>query len=236
MDETIAGVATPLTPMAGVNAYHRPLTEDEIEAGAHRQFVGGLWEEIGALQLRFLIAQGLAPTHSLVDIGCGALRGGVNFVRYLDQGRYHGLDVNPSLIAAGRLELRRAGLDPREVRLLADEAFRLSRFGTTFDYGICVSVFTHLFLNHIGRAFHEMRTVMHAGSRFYCTFFEAPSAVHLDPIRHRPGNALTQWDADPFHQSFEELAGLAAQCGLRAHLLGGWDHPRNQQMLCVTRR
>ena len=50
------------------------------------------------------------PHHRLLDIGCGALRGGVHFVRYLEDGNYAGLDVNRSLIAAGHRELQSAGL------------------------------------------------------------------------------------------------------------------------------
>jgi cyclopropane fatty-acyl-phospholipid synthase-like methyltransferase len=221
--------------MVGVNAYHRALGDAEIAAGAHREVVGGLWDEIGELQSRFLIAHGLRPDHALVDIGCGALRGGVHFVRYLQRGRYHGLDINPTLITAGELELQRANLSDRDARLLVDGDFDLSRFGRTFDYGIAVSVFTHLFLNHIARCLRQMRAVMHEDSRFFCTFFEAPSPVHLEPILHSPGRALTRYDADPFHYAFSELEWLARQCGLRAELIGSWDHPRDQRMVCFTR-
>ena len=47
---------------------------------AHREQVGGLWDEIGALQIDFLRAQGLRPGDTLLDVGCGCLRGGVHFV------------------------------------------------------------------------------------------------------------------------------------------------------------
>src|SRR5262245_17052197 len=93
------------TSMVGVNEYHRALTDEEIRAGAHRDFVGGLWDEIGRLQFDFLVAHGLKPEHKLVDVGCGALRGGVHFIRYLKPGHYFGLDLNASLIKAGEREL-----------------------------------------------------------------------------------------------------------------------------------
>lgn len=220
--------------MVGVNDYHRALSESEIAADAHREFVGGLWEEIGELQFQFMVAQGLRPEHRLVDIGCGALRGGLHFVRYLDRGHYYGLDLNASLIAAGRLELERASLTDRDAHLLVDDQFNLSRFGCTFDYAISVSLVTHLFSNHIARCFCGMRKVMHNDSRFYMTFFEAPSPVHLEPILHSPGDALTYFDADPFHYAFAELAHLARQSGLRAQLIGPWGHPRDQRMVCLT--
>ena len=43
--------------------------------------VGGLSDEIGPLQFFFLRWEGLRPEHTLVDVGCGGLLGGVHFVR-----------------------------------------------------------------------------------------------------------------------------------------------------------
>jgi cyclopropane fatty-acyl-phospholipid synthase-like methyltransferase len=219
------------TSMVGVNEYHRALTDEEIRAGAHRDFVGGLWDEIGRLQFDFLVAQGLKPEHKLVDIGCGALRGGVHFVRYLKPGNYFGLDLNASLIAAGQQELVAAGLADRNAHLLVDDQFRLSRFEQAFDYGVSMSLFTHLYLNHIGRCLTAMRKVMHSGSQFFVTFFEAPSPIHLEPITHTPGGAVTYYDSDPFHYAFGEIEGIAQRCGLVATLIGQWNHPRDQRMI-----
>lgn len=52
----------------------------------NRGSVGGLWEEMGQRQLEFLVEQGLGPCDDLLDVGCGSLRGGVHFIRYLEQG------------------------------------------------------------------------------------------------------------------------------------------------------
>jgi ubiquinone/menaquinone biosynthesis C-methylase UbiE len=95
------------------NVYDRRLTEEKIRLGFHRDFVGGMWEELGRLQLEFLKHQGLLPAHSLLDVGCGALRGGVRFVDYLNSGLYCGLDMNESLLEAGRYEVERAGLSEK---------------------------------------------------------------------------------------------------------------------------
>ena len=54
----------------------------------HRDYVGAHWEELGSLQFRFMVDQGLLPHHVLVDIACGSLRGGVHFIPYLDPGNY----------------------------------------------------------------------------------------------------------------------------------------------------
>src|SRR5215472_262077 len=85
--------------------------EAEVRAGRHRECVGGLWEEVGQLQLDFLVAQGLMPHHRLLDIGCGSLRGGVKLIRYLCAGHYAGIDLHESLLNAGyEIELAREGL------------------------------------------------------------------------------------------------------------------------------
>ena len=170
LDNTAPSTAS----MIGVNEYHRALSDADIDSGAHRDFVGGLWDEIGRLQFDFLVEQGLKPTHTLIDVGCGALRGGVHFVRYLRPGHYFGLDINPTLVKAGERELAKAGLADRKPQLIVDDKFQLCRFGRQFDFGVSVSLFTHLFLNHIGRCLVEMQNANHPGSKFFFTFFEAP--------------------------------------------------------------
>lgn len=222
--------------LRGVNDYWRQLSAEEIAAGRHKDFVGGMWDEIGDLQIGFLKAQGLSPGHRLVDIGCGSLRGGVRFVGYLDRANYYGLDINASLIEAGKEELARSGLTDKQPSLLVNDKFEMSRFGVSFDYAIAVSVFTHLYMNHIARCLAEARKVLKPGGRLFATFFEAPSSLHLEPITHEPGGVVSYYDADPFHYSFDEIEQLAGTAGLSVEHIGDWGHPRNQRMLCFSPR
>lgn len=220
--------------MLGVNTYHRDLSDAEINAGKHRDAIGGMWDEIGALQFDFMRTHGLQPTHTLIDIGCGALRGGIHFARYLNAGNYFGLDINASLIRGGEREIKAAGLTDKRPQLLVDDQFDLPRFGRTFDYGIAVSVFTHLYMNNIARCLVQMQKVMLPSSQFFCTFFEAPSPIHLAPIQHASGKVTTRHDSDPFHYAIEEVRSLAAWSGLAVDLIGDWGHPRDQRMLRFT--
>jgi len=219
-----------------VDPYLRQLTADEIAAGQHRRVVGGMWDEIGRLQFDFLVARGLRPEHRFVDVGCGALRGGIHFVAYLAPGHYHGLDINHSLIDAGRLELRKAGLDHRHAKLLVNDRFDLSPFGTTFDYGLAHSVFTHVPFNSIVRCLSRVRDVLAPRGCFFATFFQAPRPACLDPLRHEGGGIRSYYDADPFHLSFQEIRIASRLAGLAADLIGDWDHPRDQQMLVFRHR
>ncbi len=217
------------------NVYGRELTGEEIAAGMHREFVGGMWDEVGSLQFDFLRAQGLLPQHRLLDVGCGALRGGIHFVRHLDATNYCGLDINASLLDAGQRELAAAGLGQREARLLADDAFRASRFGIRFDMAIAVSLFTHLPMNPIVRCLVEVSRTLAPGARFYASYFEAPASACLEPQRQPPGEIVTHYDRDPFHYAFDELRMMADLAGVRVQRLGPWGHPRGQLMAAFFR-
>jgi SAM-dependent methyltransferase len=221
--------------MKGVNSYWQQLSEEDIAAGKHREYVGGLWYDIGRLQIKFLKQQGLQPGHRLVDVGCGALRGGVHFAAYLDPGNYFGLDINPSLIEAGKLELDKAGLLEKAVNLAVNDKFELTNFGARFDYGIAVSLFTHLPMNHIIRCLVEVRQTLAPDGRFYASFFEAPASGHLEPIFHEPGGITTLLDEDPFHYSVTDMKAIAELAGLSVRYLGDWGHPRCQKMLSFYR-
>ena len=218
-----------------LNVYGRQLSPAEIEKQEHRDLVGGLWEELGTLQFNFLKDHGLQPHHRLVDLGCGALRGGLHFIRYLDAGHYYGLDINASLVEAGRRELEGAELGHKRPHLLVNDRFELAGFATAFDCALAVSVFTHLPMNHIVRCLVEVRKALRPGARFFASYFEAPASVWLEPLQHSPGGIVTNYDADPYHYSLAEFEWLAASAQMQVERLGAWGHPRDQRMLSFSR-
>ena len=218
-----------------VNAYGRQLSPTEIETKEHRNLVGGLWEELGALQFNFLKDHGLQPHHRLVDLGCGALRGGIHFIRYLNAGHYYGIDINASLIEAGKRELEQEKLEGKGPHLLVDDKFRLGGFATSFDCAIAVSVFTHLPMNHVIRCLVEVRKALRPEARFFASYFEAPAKAYLEPLQHSPGGIVTNYDADPYHYSLAEFEWLAEIAQLKVEQLGAWGHPRDQRMLSFSR-
>jgi SAM-dependent methyltransferase len=141
------------------------------------------------------------------------------------------LDINPSLIEAGRHELGLAGLSHKNPHLASSDRFELGLFRERFDYALALSVFTHLFANHIIRCLAEVREALAPEGRFFATFFLAPHSVHLSPIVHQPGGVKTQYDSDPFHYSADEIRGMAKLANLSVEVIGDWNHPRAQRML-----
>ena len=117
----------------------------------HRGTVRGtkaFWDELGKLQLDYLVEQGLQPEHYLLDVGCGPLRAGVHFIGYLEPGHYAGIDKRgDTLERARQVELPRYGVEDKAPNLLVNGAFEFTKLGQTFDYAIAQSVFTHLPVN-----------------------------------------------------------------------------------------
>ncbi len=219
-----------MSVMQNINSYCIELSPEQISDKTHRHFVGGMWDVLGPLQFDFLIESGLKPDHKLLDIGCGCLRGGVHFIDYLDAGNYFGLDINSSLIEAGKIEVNDAGLSHKFPNLLVDDEFSFGRFGDKFDFMLSVSVFTHLPASIILECLKKAKLSLAPEGVYFSTFFEAPTSNHLEPVTQMNGEVITKYDSDPFHLSIDELADIAGQAGLELDVVGDWKHPRGQQM------
>lgn len=185
--------------------------------------VGGKWEILGRLQFEFLKKRGLQPEHTLLDLGCGTLRGGRHFIRYLDPGNYTGIDISWKAIQYARELVDQEGLLGKMPNLLLNKYKSLDFkqcSHTTFDYILAQSVFTHLKPEHIQECFLNIRKVMHENSTFYFTYFkgqqyqEASQKDFFYPLSY-----------------FEELAEKYHYI-LEDHT---WDylHPTGQNMLAL---
>jgi SAM-dependent methyltransferase len=202
-------------------------------AAPWRHAVGGMWDEIGTLQYRFLSERGLLPQHRFLDIGCGSLRGGIHFIRYLEAGHYYGIDRDQNLLDAGRqFELGLQEFSRRRPTLLCRDDFDFTRFGVEFDYALAQSVFTHLTWNSILRCLVNVKKVLATRGCFLATFFEDMDGTHrLTPLAHEPGGVVTHSDRDPFHYEFSVFVDLARRTALQAQYIGAWNHPRNQKIM-----
>ncbi len=238
MQRVISSV-TPLVPLSVKRPIKRAIPKRYyryVDPEWHRWAIGGKWEELGRLQFDYLVAQGLEPQHRLLDIGCGPLRGGVHFIRYLEPGHYFGVEKNAALLAAGRdVELPRFGLTEKEPVLVVMENFDFPALGQRFDYALAQSVFTHLPVNRIVRCLLNMEKVLVAGGKFFATIYENPDGKrNLDPISQTAG-VTSYFDEDPFHYDVATFEWLCEGSSLEPQYLGGWDNPRNQKMLVFTK-
>jgi SAM-dependent methyltransferase len=205
----------------------------------HRGTVRGttaFWDELGKLQLDYLVEQGLRPEHYVLDVGCGPLRAGVHFIGYLEPGHYSGIDKRgDTLERARRIELPRYGVEDKDPQLLVNSAFEFSKLEQTFDYAIAQSVFTHLPVNTIVRCLVEMAKVLGPGGRFFATIYEnAQGKTYLGEIQQSE-RVVSYPDRDKYHYDLETLHCACRGTGLTLSYAGDWGHPDNQKMIVFTR-
>ena len=209
---------------------------DDKNIRSWRIGVGGLWEEIGKLQYNFLIKKGLKPEHFLLDVGCGSLRGGIYFIKYLKEGHYFGIDKNPEFLEGAKIELDENNLANKNPKLRVMENFDFYTLRQNFDYAIAQSVFTHLDAEKIKTCLKSIEKVIVQGGKFYATFFESPennegSLIHdvLD------GKITTFAKKDPFHYPFSFFEKLCQGTKFAVDYFGEWNHPRNQKIMVFTK-
>lgn len=222
------------------NYYNQAAMAAAVDRGEHRNIIGGMWEEIGELQMRFLVAAGLEPSNRLLDIGCGSLRLGVRAVEYLAPGNYWGTDLNAALLDAGyEKEIVPAGLADKlpRAQLLTDAEFRFTGVPTTIDFAIATSVFTHLPLNHMRLCLVNLAQHVTSPCTFYFTIFTVPEGVSLTQS-HKQAKAgiVTHSHRDPFHYSIADVHHAAAETPWSIEYIGDWDHPRNQMIVKAQKR
>ncbi|MGD9960375.1 class I SAM-dependent methyltransferase [Nocardioides sp.] len=209
------------------------ITQERLERGAHRGFVGGHWDQMGQLQRNFLVEQGLQPHHRFLDVGCGSLRAGRLLVEHLDPGHYYGTDINHDLIAAGYDH----ELDDHQRSRLPLENLRVTDrfdndFGVPFDMAIAQSVFTHVPLNMMRLCLYRVAKVMKPGGRFFATFFERGPDYPVDGVS-KNGHQFTERNAFWYYRN--DLRWVARRSPWSFRYIGAWEHPMGQRMVEYTR-
>lgn len=206
------------------NNYHEYYAKVMKERTAHdpKNAVGGMWEELGQLQFSFLTQQGLKPTNTMLDFGCGALRGGLHFIGYLETNNYWGIDISREILENGKRFLREAGLESKKPTLLVvkDLSFDALK-GKKFDYILAQSVLSHMTLSDIEICFKNIRKVMHNKSIFFATY-------------HDGGEEQYHKKFEDFYYPFSTINEVGEKYGLKVTQESNYPHPRNQKMLRIT--
>lgn len=156
-----------------------PKKLNEEQRKNYKRFFGGgadRWGVRGSFQLHLMKCMGLEPRHRLLDIGCGALKGGVHLISYLDPGNYCGTDRHRDLIEIGHEEIKRKKLEAKAPVLRCTECCNFSDLGE-FDYALCFAIPLQPFLE---QCLNSLAKVTSTNAKFYIThgkWFDAGAAL-----------------------------------------------------------
>jgi SAM-dependent methyltransferase len=147
----------------------------------------GDFERIGRLQLDVLVREGLEPTSTVLDVGCGALRAGYWLMHYLDTGRYYGIEPNAETLERGIEGIVEGGLVERAQPTFSTvDDFNLAVFDVPFDFVLARSVWTHASKHQIILMLDGFAEVATASGVLLASYLPAGTASAL--VRRMPTN------------------------------------------------
>lgn len=200
----------------------------------HRRAVGGRWDLHGPLQMDFLKQEGMKPFHTLLDVGCGSLRGGIKFISYLNPGRYYGIDHNQEILdAAINIEIPKHKLSDKRPTIAYAENFDLPFEPPEggFNFMIAQSVFTHIDPPEIRMCLEKLVPLLTPKGKFFATFCKSPRNDTIKCEVPYPTMCL---------YPFEWFVDVAEDLDIGMKYIGDWGHPGNvkgnQLMLCFHRK
>lgn len=172
MISSIKRVVRCITPEPVLNLYKARQQKLRGEEERLQAMVGppGLFKESRDFQLQFMLKRGLKPENSLLDIGCGPLRGGILFIDYLDSAKYAGVDIRPEMIEEGLGQIKKYGLSGKNPTVRVSSSFGLEELERhTFDYIWCFQLFYHLDDELMDACLKSISTLLAPGGSCYAT-------------------------------------------------------------------
>jgi SAM-dependent methyltransferase len=199
-------------------------------------FLGGplrKFESVGRNQLSILLRNGLDFDSRVLDVGCGALRAGYWLIRFLDPGCYFGIEPNQTMLEAGRnIIVTPEVLAQKRPHFDGNERFDFGVFGTTFDFVIARSIWTHT-------SPRQIETML---DQFQAT---APQGVMLVSIKECPWYRRQYRGRQWVGRSHESATGgtvryrfswIASRCRRRGLEVTRLDREHGQTWIRITPR
>lgn len=195
------------------------------EVPRYKSYVGPpeFYDIAAAMQFCLLIFLGLREYHSLLDIGCGSLRGGKLFIPYLLPNLYFGIEPEQWLIEEGiKNEIGEDMIKIKKPNFSNDRNFTLSIFNQKFDFLLAQSIFSHASQTQIRRCFSEAKKVMKPFSIFAATYMEGEK----DYI----GDKWVYPDCCTY--TYSKMKELINEQNLSCQKIE-WPHPAGQKWLVI---
>lgn len=195
----------------------------------HRASVGPeeYFDLLGGLQFSLLVLLGLREHHKLLDIGCGSLRGGKFFIPYLAKGNYYGIEPDADLLRAGvAQETGWELIDMKAPHFDYNAVLDLEVFGTTFDFILAQSIFSHAPRDAIAGCMKSAKSALTPEGLFVATFMQGPQNYGGDAWVFSKDGATATY-------TLRTMMRMAENAGLRCTQLS-WPHPSGQVWLVMS--
>lgn len=198
-------------------SYER-MCESHARASHNDEFaIGpGNFEFIGRAELDLLIEEGLRPTQTLVDLGCGIGRLAIHAIPYLDGGHYIGIDISDTFLAAVRQRLADLTAASRcRVQWMKQSTDDFALSDHSVDMICAFSVFTHLEHEDGFRYLKSALRIVKPGGKFVfsCLPIELPAAQKIFRTEASM-NLAARWERlRNVVTSVELMTGIATMAG-----------------------
>lgn len=172
----------------------------------------GHWAPLQAYQFEFLKAMGLKPHHTILDIGCGPLQGGIKLIEYLESNQYTGIDLRHKTVTEAYRQVLRHNLVHKNPALIMSNSFgRRELPDRTFDYFWISQLLYHLSLAQIEDLFFQVASQMKPTSLFFGDIVD---------YRSQSAPGIHWQEFQYYHHQPEDLKSTANNAGLNLAILG----------------
>lgn len=221
-DRVVADEASPRQRGADQGDDYRAYVAGHLGSGdadrGIREAIGGNFDTMGVIQRDLLIAHGLKPDGSVVDVGCGSGRLALPLAEYLGpDGRYIGTDVVPALVDYARDLVGRPDWRFQVVNRLRIPAPRDSA-----DVVCFFSVMTHLRHEHSYLYLKAAKRVVKPTGRIIVSFLEFSVPAHWAVFEHNYQDPHADKPLDQF-LSRDALHAFAEHLDLEIVAMHGGD-------------
>ena len=177
---------------------------------------GGSFNVIGMIELGLLQMEGLHPTDTVVDFGCGTGRLAVPLVPELKGGHYIGIDIAQSMLdKAARVVAHRVPSPPCSLSWVKQTTADFRLEDDSVDVMCAFSVFTHMEHEDAFRYLESARRVVRPGGKFIfsCLPLEYTVACEIfvesarQPLHARWSGVRNVTTSRDLMEAISELAG-----------------------------
>lgn len=183
------------------------------------------FEDMQKWQTDLMLDLGLKSNQTIIDLGCGILRGGIPLIEYLDIDNYYGMDITLKALLEGHRRIHKNGLEMKKPTLIHNSDLRFRELqGIKANWLLAQSVWTHLPPENLEQCLNNMGRALSPNATIVATIHETKSsepemigsvdrinidfAYSLDWIRKTAGEKYSVDHLDVSHPNEQEVIKL----------------------------